>query len=100
MEVDGLFTTDAVASTVETELRAMLPAGFELLDLTNYGACVVAEIDGLHSVLDVVELAAFVNGGVLLQAVGGVNVAILECTVACERVVVRREFPLETGASV
>lgn len=85
---------------VTSELASRLPDGFELLDLTGYGACVVAEIDGLHSVLDVVELAAVVDGGVLLQAVGDVNVAILECTVAGERVVVRREFPLETGASV
>lgn len=95
-----MFTTDAVASAVAIELRVLLPDGFELLVLTNYGACLVAEVDGLYSVLDVVELAAAIDGDVLLQAVGNVNAVILECTVAGERVVVRREFPFETGASV
>lgn len=82
---------------IASELASRLPDGFELLDLTNYSACLVAEVDGLHSALDVIELAAAIGGDVLLQAVGNVDVVILECTIDGERVVIRREFPLEAG---
>lgn len=87
----GIEETEA---RIASALASRLPGGVVVVEVVERRGRFIAECDGVASVLDMIDLAAALNTGVTLTVREGRQLAVLQCRLSGEWVVICEEFDL------